>query len=122
MSIGPGRCSNYIGVSDPSYDYYCYIPLYRPWNATHDPLDTLRGCCESPDENLALYGPDNCSAYCNATEDTLGNLETCLRLSALSGELGSFGCSSGAGRGVADTRMWGVWIVVGLVVGSVLGV
>ncbi|KAJ0423268.1 hypothetical protein BJY00DRAFT_310398 [Aspergillus carlsbadensis] len=124
MTVNPGRCSNYTGASPPTgltdSQYFCYIPIYQHWNTTNDsdpdPLAVLRGCCENPSENVGLYGRDNCEAYCNATEDTFGNLETCLRQSR---ELREFGCESAAvGRGAVSV---GVWLVVALVVGGVLG-
>ncbi|KAL2832313.1 hypothetical protein BJY01DRAFT_253878 [Aspergillus pseudoustus] len=123
-AVGPGNCPNYTGSSPPSIsnEYYCYIPLRQPFNTTQEPIDTLRGCCPDPDANIGLYGLHNCEAYCNATEDTVADLESCLLGSR---QLQAFGCSTGGTGGpVHDERMrtWGVWVVVGLVITGVWGV
>ncbi|KAL2824367.1 hypothetical protein BDW59DRAFT_147551 [Aspergillus cavernicola] len=98
MPIGPERCSAVIGTPDLTYDYYCALPLYQARNATQDPLDTLRGCCPSPEQNVGFFGTDNCNAYCNATsEETKDEVKICLDHSM---QLSEWGCSSGGVGGL----------------------
>ncbi|KAL2867796.1 uncharacterized protein BJX67DRAFT_352269 [Aspergillus lucknowensis] len=120
MSSGPDRCAHSVATPVLPWDNYCNLPLYQEWNATHDPLETLRGCCQSPDDNIGFSGDDNCTAYCNATEATLESLQTCLQQSD---ELQQFGCSSGAEEVYqrATAGRLGVYLVLGVVIASALG-
>ncbi|KAL3443099.1 hypothetical protein BJX65DRAFT_312116 [Aspergillus insuetus] len=124
----PAHCAtqNYTGSTELPYEYYCSLPLRQANNATLDPLPALRGCCEDPDKNLALYGRNNCQAYCNATEETVSDLGDCLMRLLRSREVLEFGCEgtedNGAGRGRGVALGWAGYLVVGLAVVGVLGV
>ncbi|KAL4922025.1 hypothetical protein BDW62DRAFT_197261 [Aspergillus aurantiobrunneus] len=120
MSFAPERCNNVWETVELPYDNWCAIPLYQNRNATQDPLETLRGCCPSADVNIGFAGTNNCSVYCNSTEQMFEGLETCL---LQSWSLAEFGCSSDAARGYRGfAGGWGICVIVGLVLASVSGV
>ncbi|KAL3459639.1 hypothetical protein BJX64DRAFT_290987 [Aspergillus heterothallicus] len=114
------NCTTYTGAHAPNItnDYFCFIPLTVRRNESINPLDALSSCCQQFDQSVARYGLYDCLAYCNATEDTVEELGSCLMSSE---GVSEYGCSSGAGRGVGRVKGWGIWVMVGLVGWSVLG-
>ncbi|KAJ0419768.1 hypothetical protein BJY00DRAFT_285497 [Aspergillus carlsbadensis] len=126
-AIGPSHCANETSwapnLYPPNGEYYCFVPRYQNWNTTQQPLDTLRGCCDQVNATVGFYGAGECSAVCNVTdEEAQAVVEGCL---LASDDLATFGCALDngvGGRVMAPVAGWGVWVVVGLVLGSLVGV
>lgn len=134
-SYGDPRCpppQGSLHQIDYPYDQYCAVSVFvswsteGDWNFTRfeedvgkDPVDTLRGCCPSPDENVLFMGDENCTAVCKmATVEERETAKDCL--GGTGPHTGAWICAGDTGNGggrtlaIPEAVGWSGYLVLGL--------